>query len=105
MWAVGYDDIGRANEVRDKIVALGWDKHYLQLDDVAVVARHVDGSFTLDRQAFPVVSNVIGSGTVGLLVGLVLGGPLVGATVGAIIGSAARPSRPRLESAKTSSAK
>jgi uncharacterized membrane protein len=43
-------------------------------------------SFTLDRQAFPVVSNLIGSGTMGLLVGL--GGPLVGAAVGAIIGSA-----------------
>jgi len=63
-------------------------------------------SFTLDRQAFPVVSNVIGSGTVGLLVGLVLGGPLVGAAVGAIIGAPApRPSRRRSESAKTSSAK
>jgi len=34
------------------------------------------------------VPNLIGSGTMGLLVGLVLGGPLVGAAVGAIIGSA-----------------
>ena len=28
LWAVGYEDIGRANEVRDTIVSLGWDKHF-----------------------------------------------------------------------------
>ena len=40
LWAVGYDDMGRANQVRDEIISLGWDKHYLILDDVAVVVRH-----------------------------------------------------------------
>jgi hypothetical protein len=35
LWAVGYDDMGRANQVRDEIISLGWDKHCLLLDDVA----------------------------------------------------------------------
>ena len=46
LWAVGYDDMGRADQVRDEIINLGWNKHYLELDDVAVVVRHPDGSFT-----------------------------------------------------------
>ena len=60
LWAIGYDDMERANQVRDEIVSLGWDKHYLLLDDVAVVVRHPDGSFTLNREAFPAASNVLG---------------------------------------------
>jgi uncharacterized membrane protein len=49
LWAIGYDDMGRANQVRDEIISLGWDKHYLLLNDVAVVVRRADGSFTLNR--------------------------------------------------------
>ncbi|HKA32786.1 MAG TPA: DUF1269 domain-containing protein [Candidatus Binatia bacterium] len=88
LWAVGYDDEERAHRVRDEIVRLGWNRDDLVLHDVAVVIRHADGSFTLDREPFPVVSNVLASSAVGFLAGLVLGGPLVGAAVGAIVGSA-----------------
>ena len=88
LWAIGYDDMGRANQVRDEIVRLVWDKHYLLLDDVAVVVRHPDGSFTFDREAFPAASNVLGCGVVGFLAGLVLGAPLTGATIGAMVGGA-----------------
>jgi len=88
LWAVGYDDAGRANQARDEIISLGWHKHYLILDDVAVVVRHTDGSFTLDREAFPAASNVLGCSVVGLLAGLVLGAPLTGATIGAMVGGA-----------------
>lgn len=88
LWAVGYDDMGRANQVRDEIISLGWDKHYLLLDDVAVVVRHSDGSFTLNREAFPAVSNVLGLSVVGFLAGLVVGAPLTGASIGAMVGSA-----------------
>jgi uncharacterized membrane protein len=88
LWAVGYDDMERANQVRDEIIRLGWDKHYLLLQDVAVVVRHPDGSFTLDRVPFPAASNVVGCSVVGFLAGLVLGAPLVGATVGAMVGGA-----------------
>ena len=88
LWAIGYDDMGRANQVRDEIISLGWDKHYLLLDDVAVVVRHPDGSFTLDREPFPAASNVLGCSVVGFLAGLVLGAPLTGATIGAMVGGA-----------------
>ena len=88
LWAVGYDDMGRANQVRDEIISLGWHKHYLILDDVAVVVRHPDGSFTLNREAFPAASNVLGCSVVGFLAGLVLGAPLSGATIGAMVGGA-----------------
>ena len=88
LWAIGYDDMGRANQVRDEIMSLGWHKHYLILDDVAVVVRHPDGSFTLNREAFPAASNVLGCSVVGFLAGLVLGAPLSGATIGAMVGGA-----------------
>jgi uncharacterized membrane protein len=88
LWAIGYDDMERANQVRDEIVRLGWDKHYLILDDVAVVVRHPDGSFTLNREAFPAASNVLGLSVVGFLVGLVVGAPLTGVTIGAMVGGA-----------------
>jgi uncharacterized membrane protein len=89
LWAIGYDDMGRANEVREEIVRLGWVQPHLLLEDVAVAVRHPDGSFTIDRERFPAASNVIGSSAVGFLAGLVLGVPLVGATIGAVVGSAA----------------
>ena len=67
LWAIGYNDMERANQVRDEIVRLGWDKHYLLLDDVAVVVRHPDGSFTLNREPFPAASNVLACSVVGFL--------------------------------------
>jgi uncharacterized membrane protein len=88
LWAVGYDDMERADQVRDEIINLGWNKHYLELDDVAVVVRHPDGSFTFDRKAFPDASNVLGCTVVGLVAGLVVGAPLIGAAVGAMVGGA-----------------
>ena len=88
LWAVGYDDMERANQVRDEIINLGWEKHYLQLDDVAVVVRHPDGSFTLDQKPFPAAANVLGCSVVGFLAGLVVGAPMTGATIGAMVGGA-----------------
>src|SRR5215510_9388921 len=61
LWAVGYDDMERAHHVRDEIVRLGWVQNSLILEDVAVVARKLDGSFTLDRERFPAAANVVGS--------------------------------------------
>jgi uncharacterized membrane protein len=88
LWAVGYDDMDGAGRVKDEIVALGWHEHYLILSDVAVVVRHPDGSFTLNREPFPTTANIVGSATVGFIAGLVVGAPLSGAAVGALIGSA-----------------
>ena len=27
LWAIGYHDMGRAEQVRDEIIRLGWDPH------------------------------------------------------------------------------
>ena len=88
LWAIGYDDVGRADEVREEIKRLGWDMHYLFLDDVAVVVRHPDGSFTFDRQPFPFTSNILACTAAGFLAGLVLAAPpLTVAAVGALLGA------------------
>jgi uncharacterized membrane protein len=88
LWAIGYDDPGRAEQVREEIVRLGWERTVLLLQDVAVVVRHADGSFTFDRKPFPAVGNVVGMSVAGFVAGLVLGAPFTGATVGALLGGA-----------------
>src|SRR5215510_10752907 len=88
LWAIGYDDMKRAHEVRDEIARLGWSENRLVLKDVAVVVRHPDGSFTLDRERFPAAANVLGASAVGFIAGLVIGMPMVGAAIGAMVGGA-----------------
>ena len=88
LWAVGYDDMEGAHRLREEIVRLGWVQSHLLLEDVAVVVRHPDGSFTLDRERFPAAFNILGGSSVGFLAGLVLGVPLVGAAIGAMVGGA-----------------
>jgi uncharacterized membrane protein len=90
LWALGYDDMGRADQVRDVISRLGWGEghagKYLILVDIAVVVRHPDGSFTFDRKPFADVTNVLSCTAVGFLAGLVLAEPLTGAIIGALVG-------------------
>ena len=88
LWAVGYDDMERASHVREEIVRLGWIENRLILMDLAVVVRHLDGSFTLDRERFPTGANIMGASAVGFLAGLVVGVPIVGAAIGAMVGGA-----------------
>jgi uncharacterized membrane protein len=88
LWAIGYDDMERAHQVRAEITRLGWDAPYLLLSDVAVVVRHPDGSLTLDREPFPAVVNILSCAAVGFIAGLVLAAPLAGAAVGAALGGA-----------------
>jgi uncharacterized membrane protein len=92
LWAIGYNDTTRANQVRNEITNLGWGSgragKYLLLYDIAVVVRHSDGSFTFDREAFPGGANILACTAVGFLAGLVLAAPLAGAAVGALLGGA-----------------
>jgi uncharacterized membrane protein len=92
LWAIGYDEMDRASQVRDEITRIGWGEgkggKYLLLLDTAVVVRHPDGSCTLDHKPFPTIGNVAGCTAVGFLAGLVLGTPLTGATIGALLGGA-----------------
>src|SRR5262245_54028142 len=86
LWAIGYDDMDRAEKVRDEISRLGWKEHYLILGDLAVAVCHPDGSVTIDREPFPVVRNILACSAVGFLAGLVVAAPFTGATVGALLG-------------------
>jgi uncharacterized membrane protein len=92
LWAVAFDDMARADQVRDEITKLAWGKgrvaEPLRLYDIAVVVRHPDGSFTFNRQPFPGVANILGCTAVGFLAGLALAAPLTGATIGALVGGA-----------------
>jgi uncharacterized membrane protein len=92
LWAIGFDDEARAEQVRDEIASLAWDSgkaaKYLILLDLAVVVRHADGSFTLNRKEFPSLANILACAGAGFLAGLVLAAPLTGAAVGALLGSA-----------------
>lgn len=89
LWAVGYDDLGRAEQVREEINRLGGPEPYLLLLDIAILARKPDGSYTLDRKPFPVTGNILGGGTLGFLAGLALAAPMTGAAIGALLGCAA----------------
>lgn len=90
LWAVGYDDVERADQVRDTITQLGWSAGKAGKDlillDIAVVVRHPDGTFTLEREPFPGVANILTYSAVGFLAGLMLAAPLTGATIGALVG-------------------
>jgi uncharacterized membrane protein len=74
LWAIGYDDIGRADEVRDEIARLG-ERHCLILRETAVVVRYPDGSVTLNGEPFVAVANFRGHGIARFLAGLALTAP------------------------------
>jgi len=92
LWAIGYDDIARADQVCKEIIELGWGAgkagKYLILEDIAVVVRHPDGSFTFDGKRFSGIANIAACTGAGFLAGLVVAAPITGATIGAILGSA-----------------
>jgi uncharacterized membrane protein len=88
LWAIGFDDVGRAAQVRDEVAKLGSEKHDLVLVDSAVAVRYPDGSFTLNGEPFPVVIKIHGGRMAHLLASLALGAPpLTGAAVGTLLAS------------------
>jgi uncharacterized membrane protein len=89
LWAIAYDDPARAEQVREEVCSLAGPQPYLLLLDIAVLVRHLDGTYTLDRKPFPVTGNILGGGTLGFLAGLALAAPLTGAAIGALFGTAA----------------
>jgi len=86
LWAVGYDDVARARQVREKIEGLAWDTNHLRVHDIAVVVRDLDGAFTLDREPFPIAANLVHPSAMGLVVGALVGMPALGAAIGAVVG-------------------
>src|SRR5262245_20711110 len=85
LWAVGFDDTGRAAQVRDEITRLGWEKHDLILLDVAVAVRYPDGGSRLSGEPFPEATGIHGGTLAHCLAGLALAAPpLCGPAVGAM---------------------
>jgi uncharacterized membrane protein len=91
LWAIGYDDIQGASQSREVIRKLAWNTpdvaKYLVLEDVAVVVRNADGTYTIDHEPLSAIANISSLTAVGFLAGAVVAAPLTGATVGALIGS------------------
>src|SRR5262245_13876696 len=85
LWAIGYDDMERAAQVRDVIIGLG-EGHCLILLDAAVVVRYPDGCVTLDGEPFVTATSLRGHSLASFLAGLALGAPpLTGAAVGSLL--------------------
>jgi uncharacterized membrane protein len=83
LWAIGYDDQSRAEEVRNEILKLGTE-HSLDLLDTAVAVRFFDGSLTLDGERF-VIAELPRRSVARFFAGLILGAPpLSGAAAGAL---------------------
>ena len=100
LWAVTYDNLTQADQVQEEIARLGWGAgnagKYLILLDIAVVLRHLDGTFTVNREPFPSFANILTCSAAGFLAGLAVAAPLTGATVGALVGSAASAAAARV---------
>jgi uncharacterized membrane protein len=60
----------------------------LILDDVAVLVRHPDGTFSFERDRRRAANTILGCTVLGLLAGMVMAAPLTGASVGALLGGA-----------------
>ena len=91
LWAIGYDDMGRAEQVRAEISRLG-ERRCLILLDTAVVVRYPEGSVTLDGEPFVPVTARRGHTLANFLAGLALGAPpLTGAAVGALVRGTGTP--------------
>jgi uncharacterized membrane protein len=85
LWAIGFDGVARAAQVRDEVVRLG-ERHCLTVLDTAVAVRYPDGSVTLNGEPFVPAINVRSHTVAGFLAGLALGAPpLTGAAVGALL--------------------
>ena len=88
LWAIGFDDMGRAEEFRDEIARLASEKHDLVLLDAVVAVRYLDGCFTLNGEPFPVVIKTRGGSVARFLACLALAAPpLCGTAVGTLLDS------------------
>jgi uncharacterized membrane protein len=85
LWAIGYDNMDRAQQVRDQVARLG-ETHCLILLDTAVAVRYPDGTVTLNGEPFRDVPTFAGHPFARFLAGLALGAPpLTGAAAGALV--------------------
>jgi uncharacterized membrane protein len=85
LWAIGYDDTDRAEQVRREVARLA-ETHCLNLLDAAVAVRYADGCVTLDGEPFVAATQFGGHSFASFLAALALGAPpLTGAAAGALV--------------------
>src|SRR5262245_43350160 len=85
LWAVGFDRMERAAEVRDEVIRLG-AKHCLVVLNTAVILRYPDGIVTLEGQRFLGHISHCGGTLARFLAAFALGvPPLTEAGVGALV--------------------
>ena len=77
LWAVAYDDVDRARQVREVIASLAGPGLSLQLLDIAILVRLPDGSLMFDGKPFSARSHVFHHGPLGILAGFALAVPLL----------------------------
>jgi uncharacterized membrane protein len=88
LWAVGFDDIRRADHVRAEIVKLSETKSLILLDN-AVAVRYADGITTLNDEPFLSIHYSQRHSFVHFLAGLALAAPpLTGSAAGALVRAA-----------------
>ena len=81
LWALGYDDTGRAEQVRARSASSA--RHCLILLDTAVAVRYPDGSVTIDGEPVVVLPKIRGHTLANILARLALAvPPLTGAVAG-----------------------
>ncbi len=89
LWAVGYDDMDRASQVREEINDLAGPQQYLFLLDVLVIVRNTDGTYKVDHERGHAIDAIVRSSILGGLIGVILAvPPLSAAAVAAMFGSA-----------------
>jgi uncharacterized membrane protein len=85
LWAIGYRDMERAEQVRPEIQRLG-EQGCLILLDTAVAVRWPDGFVTLDGEPMVAATTLHGHGLAGFFARLALGAPpLTGPAAGALV--------------------
>jgi uncharacterized membrane protein len=85
LWAIGYPDRERAEQVRQEVNKLA-ATHCLTVFDTAVVVHYADGTITLDGEPLAAPVRLTGRSFAGFLAALALGAPpLTGAAAAALV--------------------
>ncbi|MCG5219822.1 DUF1269 domain-containing protein [Streptosporangium soli] len=88
LFAVAYNDVATANEVRDKLIDLQRE-NLIELADIVVAERTDDGKIKLHQSHNTIGIGAAGGALWGGLIGLLFFMPLVGMAVGAATGATA----------------
>ena len=102
LWAVAFDDVERADQLRTAVLRLA-DEQQLVLLDTAIVVRYDDGSITIDGEPFVAPTKQRPHTFASFLAGMALTAPpLTGTAVGMYLDGAAPQAEKKRRSATSS---